>query len=472
MDQPTEPISSHDSPNRPDDLRFTRSKWRPLPQRAMRAVDVVIIRVLGQYRSQLPASQDQHPIEQLTPYRAHPPLRVRIRPWCPHRCDEHPDPPIGKYRFERSGDLRIPIADQQPESTDAVSEPHDQVAGLLRHPLPHRMRRHTQHVDPASRHLDDKQHLQLLQQHRVRCEEVYGQYTSGLGLEELPPGEGRPLWCRRNAGALQDGPHRAGPDLQSKAAQLTVDPAVAPKSGSPWPAATPVHGSPPPHSDGHAGADKSSGVGPGPDATAAACPAVQTTRPRLGVAAAAQAQPAPPGQPIRSTAGRPAAAALRPRGATRAAQRPWLPNSAPAAQTISSLGRTADRSVARPCADHRWQVTCMANSQLSTYDRLSGTHRAGAAALGGDHREGGHGAGQAARRRGAELTLRHCRRTRPRCDRSLRFDGPLLSRPRRGQQPPQQVTWSRPITAPAASFQTRIASGVGSSSTWQSFRLK
>ncbi len=42
----------------------------------------------------------------------------------------------------------------------------------------------------------------------------------------------------------------------------------------------------------------------------------------------------------------------------------------------------------------------------------------------------------------------------------------------RGQRPPQHVTWIRPITAPAASFQTRIASGVGSSSTQQLFRLK
>ena len=37
---------------------------------------------------------------------------------------------------------------------------------------------------------------------------------------------------------------------------------------------------------------------------------------------------------------------------------------------------------------------------------------------------------------------------------------------------PQQVTWSRPITAPWAWFQTGITSGVGSSSTRQRLRAK
>jgi hypothetical protein len=40
------------------------------------------------------------------------------------------------------------------------------------------------------------------------------------------------------------------------------------------------------------------------------------------------------------------------------------------------------------------------------------------------------------------------------------------------QRSSQQVTWSRPITAPSAWFQTGITSGVGSSSTWQRLRAK
>jgi len=38
--------------------------------------------------------------------------------------------------------------------TDPIPELHQQVLGLLRYPLPHRMRRHPQYADPAGRHLD------------------------------------------------------------------------------------------------------------------------------------------------------------------------------------------------------------------------------------------------------------------------------------------------------------------------------
>jgi hypothetical protein len=40
------------------------------------------------------------------------------------------------------------------------------------------------------------------------------------------------------------------------------------------------------------------------------------------------------------------------------------------------------------------------------------------------------------------------------------------------QWSPQQVTWTKPITAPSAWFQTEITSGVGSNSTWQRWRAR
>src|SRR6266496_1995450 len=61
-------------------------------------------------------------------------------------------------------------------------------------------------------------------------QEVHRQHTLGLGPEELPPGERRPLGRRSNPGAPQDGPHRAGPDpaLVPQSAQLAVDAAIPP----------------------------------------------------------------------------------------------------------------------------------------------------------------------------------------------------------------------------------------------------
>ncbi len=96
---------------------------------------------------------------------------------------------------------------------------------------------------------------------------------------------------------------------------------------------------------------------------------------QAGRAAAVPAQPAPPGPPSRPAAGSPGVAAPRLRGARRATRRPLPPCSSPAAQATASPGRTADRAVAEPCADHRGPATPLANPQLSAHDRLSGTHK-------------------------------------------------------------------------------------------------
>ena len=115
---------------------FAKPQWRHLPQGTVRTVDVVMIGVLGQHRLQLQASEDEHPVQHLTPNGADPPLRVGIRPGCPHRRAQHLDPLGGKDRIERGCELGIPVAEHQPEPTDALLEVHHQVAGLLGHPLP------------------------------------------------------------------------------------------------------------------------------------------------------------------------------------------------------------------------------------------------------------------------------------------------------------------------------------------------
>jgi hypothetical protein len=103
------------------------------------AVHVVVIDVRGQHSLQLPTSEDQQPVQQLAPHGAHPPLRVGVRPRGPDRRAQHLDPLSGKDRVERDGELRIPITDQKPELAGAVLKGHEQVAGLLCHPLPYWM---------------------------------------------------------------------------------------------------------------------------------------------------------------------------------------------------------------------------------------------------------------------------------------------------------------------------------------------
>jgi len=57
MDQPTKAISSRDpqaAPTQP----ARRFEWRRLPQGAVRVVQVVMVDVLGQHCSQLPAAEN------------------------------------------------------------------------------------------------------------------------------------------------------------------------------------------------------------------------------------------------------------------------------------------------------------------------------------------------------------------------------------------------------------------------------
>jgi len=151
----------------------------------------------------------------------------------------------------------------------------------------------------------------------------------------------------------------------------------SPRSGSPCPAAAQVPGSLPPRRDGPAGVGSSSGAGPGPDASAAAFRAGRTTRARSGAAADVRVQPAPLGRPSRAVAGPPGAAAPRLRGAVSAARRPWRPSFVSATRATAVPGRTADTAVVGSCADHRGPIASSTNPQLSTHDRLSGTHTPG-----------------------------------------------------------------------------------------------
>jgi len=70
----------------------------------------------------LPASHDEQSIEHLTPDGAHPPLRRGVRPRRPHWRAQHFDRLAGEDRVERGGELRIPIADQEPDPAEVLSQ--------------------------------------------------------------------------------------------------------------------------------------------------------------------------------------------------------------------------------------------------------------------------------------------------------------------------------------------------------------
>ncbi len=59
---------------------------------------------------------DEHPVGALAADGAHEPLDVAVRPRCPRRNLHHLDAIGGEHRVERTGELAIAVADQEPES--------------------------------------------------------------------------------------------------------------------------------------------------------------------------------------------------------------------------------------------------------------------------------------------------------------------------------------------------------------------
>src|SRR6266567_2066644 len=94
----------------------------------------VVVRHIAHQRLQLPVTNNQHPVEQLTADGADPPFRERVRPRRPYGCAEDPDALGAEDRIEAVGELGVPVADEEPELSDVVPKVHEQVAGLLGYP--------------------------------------------------------------------------------------------------------------------------------------------------------------------------------------------------------------------------------------------------------------------------------------------------------------------------------------------------
>jgi len=78
--------------------------------------------------------------------------------------------------------------DQEPQRAEVVTQVHGEVAGLLRRPRAGRVCGHSAQVKSAGSMLDEHQHVQPLEQHRLDDQEVTGDDGVRLGGEELPPG--------------------------------------------------------------------------------------------------------------------------------------------------------------------------------------------------------------------------------------------------------------------------------------------
>ncbi|GAA0682314.1 hypothetical protein GCM10010193_40060 [Kitasatospora atroaurantiaca] len=93
-------------------------------------------------------------------------------------------------------------------------------------------------VDAPDLDLHDEEDVQALEEDSVHVHDVAGEKRVSLRMPEGPPALlTDPLGCGRQAQAAQDSADRGCGDPVAELPQLSLDPDVAPGSGSPWPGA-------------------------------------------------------------------------------------------------------------------------------------------------------------------------------------------------------------------------------------------
>src|SRR5438552_10340095 len=129
---------------------------------------------------------------------------------------------------EGATELRVPIADQVAGNDARLFHRGDDVAGVLGHPLPGRMRSDSGEPHPAGSDLDEEQHIETTQRDGVDAEEVTRHNACRLGPDEGPPRRGRAPRRGMDAMTSQDAADRTGRDSPAQTGEFPLDPLIAP----------------------------------------------------------------------------------------------------------------------------------------------------------------------------------------------------------------------------------------------------
>jgi hypothetical protein len=90
--------------------------------------------------------------------------------------------------IEGTHELRVPVADQEPDGAPLVLERHGEIARLLGDPAADRMLGDTGQEDLAALKINEKQNIEPSERDRVDVEKVARQRAGCLSSEELGPG--------------------------------------------------------------------------------------------------------------------------------------------------------------------------------------------------------------------------------------------------------------------------------------------
>ena len=189
-------------------------------------VEMALVRV--EHHTGVAFVVDQHPVRALGADTADEPLGITVRPrrsgWGLDDLDV-----LGReHGVERAAELGVSVPEQEPAAADPITEPRDEVAGLLDGPLRRGMGGDAEEVHPPGRDLHHAQHIQPPQDDRVQMEEVGCEQPGRLGTQEGPPAGVDVAGRGPEPAGGEDPADRAGADPVPEADQLCLDPSVPP----------------------------------------------------------------------------------------------------------------------------------------------------------------------------------------------------------------------------------------------------
>ena len=129
---------------------------------------------------------------------------------------------------ELAGELAVSVTDQEPRPDALIVEFHEQVARLLGHPPPVRVRRDPSEMDAPGRELDKEQDIKPFEEERVDGEEVALEDARRLLAQNLRPARLEPVRRGLDPFLAQDRPDRARGELDPESDHLALDPPVPP----------------------------------------------------------------------------------------------------------------------------------------------------------------------------------------------------------------------------------------------------
>jgi hypothetical protein len=97
----------------------------------VRSQPVVVLAIGPERPVKMAPTEDERPVVTLGPHRLDHPFRVGIRVRSPDWCADHPHPLRAQDRVERPTELRVPVADEEPDDGRATIERYGKVPRLL-----------------------------------------------------------------------------------------------------------------------------------------------------------------------------------------------------------------------------------------------------------------------------------------------------------------------------------------------------